>query len=82
MNGSILAPLVQRKCTTQSNVKVMFIVAYDTDGVILHHTVPQRQTVNAATTAISSVIIFVQHSGESDNARAHTANVVMDLLRR
>ncbi|PNF41423.1 hypothetical protein B7P43_G14125 [Cryptotermes secundus] len=33
---------------TQSNVKAMFIVAYDTDGVILHHTVPQRQTVNAA----------------------------------
>ena len=28
---------------TQSNVKAMFIVAYDTDGVILHHTVPQRQ---------------------------------------
>ena len=34
------------------------------------------------TAAISSVIIFVQHSGESDNARAHTANVVTDLLRR
>ncbi|PNF20127.1 hypothetical protein B7P43_G04749, partial [Cryptotermes secundus] len=25
----------------QSNVKAMFNVAYDTDGVILHHTVPQ-----------------------------------------
>jgi hypothetical protein len=42
MNGSILVLHVQRKCApTQSNVKAMFIVAYDTDGVILHHTVPQ-----------------------------------------
>ncbi|PNF37281.1 hypothetical protein B7P43_G00425 [Cryptotermes secundus] len=27
---------------TQSNVKAMFIVGYDIDEVILHHTVPQR----------------------------------------
>ncbi|KAJ4438021.1 hypothetical protein ANN_13960 [Periplaneta americana] len=32
---------------TQSAVKVMFIVAYDIDGVILHHAVPPRQTPNA-----------------------------------
>ncbi|KAJ4434386.1 hypothetical protein ANN_22946 [Periplaneta americana] len=29
------------------DVKVMFIVAYDIDGVILHHAVPPRQTENA-----------------------------------
>ncbi|KAJ4450652.1 hypothetical protein ANN_02081 [Periplaneta americana] len=33
---------------TQSAMKVMFIVAYDIDGVILHHAVPPRQTANAA----------------------------------
>ena len=33
---------------TQCAVIVMFIVAYDIDGVILHHAVPPRQTVNAA----------------------------------
>ncbi|KAJ4448785.1 hypothetical protein ANN_00176 [Periplaneta americana] len=32
---------------TQSVVKVTFIVAYDIDGVILHHAVPPRQTANA-----------------------------------
>ena len=61
------SPRPKKVRPTQSNVKAMFIVTYDTDGVILHHTVPQRQTVNVATTAISSVIIFVQHSGESDS---------------
>ncbi|KAJ4445275.1 hypothetical protein ANN_07076 [Periplaneta americana] len=29
------------------DVKVMFIVAYDIEGVILHHSVPPRQTENA-----------------------------------
>ena len=73
----------------------MFIVAYDIDGVILHHTVPQRQIVNAAyycyflrnhirpalrrkrqyLLATNPIILH-------DNARAHTANVVTDLLRR
>ena len=33
---------------TQCAVKVMFIVAYNIDGVILHHAVLLRQTVNAA----------------------------------
>ena len=32
---------------TPTNVKVMVIVAYDCDGVILTHAVPQRQNVNA-----------------------------------
>ena len=36
---------------TQCAVKVMFIVTYGMDRVILHHTVPLRQTVNAAYTA-------------------------------
>jgi hypothetical protein len=42
------SPRPKKVRPTQSNVKAMFIVAYDIDGVILHHTVPQRQTVNAA----------------------------------
>ena len=32
---------------TQCAVKVMFIVAYVNDGVILHHAVPLRRKVNA-----------------------------------
>ena len=32
----------------QSAVQLVFIVAYDTDGVILDHAVPLWQTVNAA----------------------------------
>jgi len=72
----------------------MFIVAYDIDGVILHHTVPQRQTVNAAyhcnflrnhlrpalrrKPQLLGTNLITLH----DNARAHTANIVTDLLRR
>ena len=48
---------------TQCVVNVMFIVAYDIDGVILHHAVPPRQTVNAAYFCST----FVQHSGENDD---------------
>ena len=33
---------------TKCDVELMFIVAHDTDGVILHHAVPPRQLVNAA----------------------------------
>ncbi|KAJ4445749.1 hypothetical protein ANN_12434 [Periplaneta americana] len=78
-----------------SVVKVMFIVAYDIDGVILHHTVPPRQTVNA-----DYYCRFLQHHLRPalrskrrhlgvqnpiilhDNARSHTAAAVKDLLRR
>jgi len=42
------SPLPKKVRPTQSNVKAMFIVAYDTDGVILHQTLSQRQRVNAA----------------------------------
>ncbi|KAJ4437127.1 hypothetical protein ANN_17262 [Periplaneta americana] len=80
---------------TQSAVKVMFIVAYDTDGVILHHAVPPRQTANA-----DCYCRFLQHHLRpvlrrkrrylvvqnpiilNDNARIHTAAAVKDLLRR
>jgi len=88
------SPRPKKMRPTQSNVKAMFIVAYDIDGMILHHTVPQRQTVNAAyynsflrnhlrpalrrkrqrLLATNPIILH-------DNARAHTANVVTDLLR-
>ena len=77
---------------TQYAVKVMFIVAYDIDGVILHHAVPVRQTVNTA-----YCCIFLQHHLCQelrrmwhlvvqntiilhDNARSHAAAAVMDLL--
>ena len=80
---------------TPTNVKVMVIVAYDCDGVILTHAVPQRQNVNAQ---------YFRHFLENnlrpalrrkrphflqippiilqDNARAHTAHPVADLYRR
>ena len=43
--GSSLPKKVHPK---QCAVWVTFIVAYDIDGVILHHAVPPRQMVNAA----------------------------------
>ncbi|PNF43745.1 hypothetical protein B7P43_G13766 [Cryptotermes secundus] len=42
------SPRPKKVHPTQSNVKVMFIVACYTDEVILHRTLPQRRTVNAA----------------------------------
>ncbi|KAJ4432029.1 hypothetical protein ANN_20643 [Periplaneta americana] len=78
-----------------SAVKVMFIVAYDIDGVILHHAVPPRQTENA-----DYYCRFLQHHLRPalrrkrrhlgvqnpiilhDNAKTHTAAVVKDFLRR
>ena len=41
---------------TQCNVKVMFIVVYDIDGVLLYHAVLPRQSVNAA-----YYCMFLQH---------------------
>ena len=79
---------------TQCAVKVMFIVAYYIDGVILHHAVPPRKTIN---TAYYSMILkhhlrpalrrirrhlVIQYPIIfHDNARSHTA-AVTDLLRR
>ncbi|KAJ4444105.1 hypothetical protein ANN_05894 [Periplaneta americana] len=40
------SPRPKKVRPTQSAVKEMFIVAYDIDGVILHHAVPPRQTEN------------------------------------
>ncbi|KAJ4433872.1 hypothetical protein ANN_16185 [Periplaneta americana] len=78
-----------------SAVKVMFIVAYDIDGIILHHPVPPRQTVNA-----DYYCRFLQHHLRPalrrkrrhlgvqnpiilhDNAKSHTAAAVKDLLCR
>ena len=80
---------------THYAVKVMFIVAYDINGVILHHAVSPKLTVNAAFNCM-----FLQHhirlaiSGKRrhlvvqnpsiilhDNARRRTA-AIMDLWRR
>ncbi|KAJ4438603.1 hypothetical protein ANN_14550 [Periplaneta americana] len=41
------SPRPKKVRPTQSAVKELFIVAYDIDGVILHHAVPPRQTENA-----------------------------------
>ena len=74
----------------QCAVKVMFIVAYAIDGVILHHAVPSRQTINTA-----YYCMFLQQHlratlrGKRQNpiilhdyARSHTTVAVTDLLRR
>ena len=76
-------------------MKVMFIVPYDIDGAILHHTVPPRQTVNT-----DYYCTFLQHHLRwairrkrrhllvqnttilHVNARGHTATAITDLLRR
>ena len=41
------SPRPKKVRLTQCTVKVMFIVAYDIDGVILHHAVPPRQSTTA-----------------------------------
>ncbi|KAJ4437359.1 hypothetical protein ANN_17500 [Periplaneta americana] len=79
---------------TPTNVKVMLIVVYDCDCVILTHTVPQRQYVNA------HFRHFLEHNLRpalrrkrphvlqnspiilQDNARAHTTHPVADLYSR
>ena len=50
------SPCPKKVRPTQCAVKVMFIEAYDIDGVIPHHVVPPRQTVNAA-----QYCTFLQH---------------------
>ena len=75
-------------------MKVMFIVAYNIDGVILHHAVPPRQMVNAAyyftlmqhhlRRALRKKLrqLMVENSMIfHDNARIHTADAVTDFLR-
>ena len=80
---------------THISVKMMFIVAYHINGVLLHLAVPPKQTVNAAyyctflqphlRPAIRRKLrhLVVQNPIIlHDNARNHTAGAVMDLLRR
>ncbi|KAJ4432604.1 hypothetical protein ANN_21227, partial [Periplaneta americana] len=89
------SPRPKKVRPTQSAVKEMFIVAYDIDGVILHHAVLPRQTVNA-----DYYCKFLQHHLRPalrrkrrylvvqnpiilhDNARSRTVAAVKDLLRR
>ena len=40
------SPSLKKVRPTQCAVKVMFFVTYEIDGVILHHAVPPRQTVD------------------------------------
>ena len=79
---------------TQCAVKMMFIVAYDIDGIILHHAVLPRQTVNAAYYCrflqhhLCPMLRRKQHLVVQnpiilhDNARSHTAAAVTDLFCR
>jgi len=41
------SPRKSKVCQNPNNVKVMVILVYDCDGVILTHTIPRQQTVNA-----------------------------------
>ena len=88
------SPRPKKVRPTQSAVKVMFIVAYDIDGALLHHAVPPGQIVNAA-----YYCTFQQHHLRPalwrkrrhlvvqkpiipyDNARSHPS-AVTDLLCR
>ena len=82
-------------CRTRTNVKVMVIVASDSEGVILTHAVPQRLNVNA-----QYFCHFLKNNPRpalrrkhphflqnppiilQDNARSHTGHSVADLYRR
>ena len=87
------SPHPEKVCPTSCPVKVMSIVAYDIDGIILHQAVSLRRTVNTA-----YYCIFLQHHLcpalrrkrwhlvvqnpiiLNDNSRSHTAAAVMDHL--
>ena len=76
-------------------MKIMLILAYDWDGVIVNHTVPRGQTVNAAYYCsflqdhlLAALRRKWRHHMVTppivlhDNARAHIAGVVSALLNR
>jgi hypothetical protein len=46
-SGKVEPTQKSKVCQNPSDVKVMVILIYDCDGVILTHTVPGQQTVNA-----------------------------------
>ena len=88
----------QRKQTvwpTPTNVKALLILAYNWDGVIVNHTVPRGQTVNAAyycsflqDQLLAALRRKRRHHMVTppivlhDNATAHTAGIVSALLNR
>ena len=82
------SPRKQTVRPTPTNVKVMLILAYDWDGVIVNRTVPRGQTVNAAyycsflqDHSLAALRSKRRHHMVTppivlhDNARAHTAGV-------
>jgi transposase len=88
-------PHPNKLCPTQSSVKAMLIVTADIDGVILHHTVSRRESVNAANYGSflcnhlrpalrrkQKHLLPMKAIFLHDNARAHTADAVKDRLRR
>ena len=89
------SPRKQTVRQTPTNVKAMLILAYDWDGVIIRHTVPPRQPVNAQyycsflrNNLLPALRRKRRHFIDNppillhDNARAHTAAVVSQLLDR
>ena len=93
MNGRIPVLVVQRKCVLHN---MLFTVAYDTDGVILHQAVPPSQMVNAAyyctflhappSSSVQEKTTTLggtepHHSSWQYSTRSHTPTVT-DLLRR
>ena len=96
MNGSIPGcPRPKKVRPTQCAVKVMFIVAYDIDGAMMHHTVPPRQTVNAAyycmflkhhlRPALRTIrlhLVLQNHISLHNNGKSLTGAAVTDVLRR
>ena len=89
------SPQKSKVCQNPSNVKVMVILMYDCDGVILTHTFPWQQTVNA-----QYYHSFLEHNLRpafrkkrryflqnppiilQDNAWPHAAQAVADLFNR
>ena len=89
------SPRKQTVRPTPTNVKVMLILAYDWDGVIVNHRVHRGQNVNAA--YYSSFLqdhlqaalrrkrchhMVAQPIVLHDNARDHTAGVMSALMNR
>ncbi|PNF32359.1 hypothetical protein B7P43_G10097 [Cryptotermes secundus] len=86
-------PRKSKVCQNPSNVKVMVILVYDCDGVILTLTIPRQQTVS-----VQYYCSFLEHTLRpalrkkwrhflqnppiilQDNARPHAAQAVADLF--
>ena len=69
MEVSIFSSYKKKVHPTQCAVKVVFIVAYDIDGVILHHALPPRQMVNPC------LLLHVPAASPSSSAQEKTTTL-------